>query len=82
MENRESFSKLPLAEALAILRLNKGLAMIASLISGNGSSGFELAEKSNDIEHFDLLETITNVGNDEVFTSRRFFCIMKSEKYA
>ncbi|HAL18302.1 MAG TPA: hypothetical protein DCO86_01585 [Spirochaetaceae bacterium] len=82
MENRESFSKLPLAEALAILRLNKALAMIASLISGNGSSGFELAEKSNDIEHFDLLETITNVGNDEVFTSRRFFCIMKSEKYA
>lgn len=29
-------------------------------------------EEANDyIEHFDILETITNVGNDEVFTPRR-----------
>ena len=29
-------------------------------------------EEANDyIEHFDILETITNVGNDEVFTPRK-----------
>ena len=28
-------------------------------------------EASDYIEHFDILETITNVGNDEVFTPRK-----------